>query len=454
VETKSTKQELLKAGHFYAGEEGHEYIEFTGEDSLQVMSLADRNLHCLARLKEWLVEERGFKIKSVFPCLEAEAYLEFVASLVNGFCLQIEGVKVVFIPCDNSDIEEMEIPQEWVDLPNWQGDYYVPIRVGNKGNKQFLHLWGFISDEKVRQVGKLESMFRDYHVRGEEINGELDILWMDLPKARVKPVFKKLPPEQIAENISSLVRDEEIFSRRLHLSFEKWGSILNEDEYLRQYYQMNIESDRQSITTKRLDLSAWLNDVVANVELGWQTIEALLGPPQFASVQGMRYFRRVEERKHPINRDLFDVDKLISQIEKPTRDIDRWQAADRLREIDPHHAKLPFCRVRDLRGQFDDCPVALTISMAVLPDSRMVILLRLLSIPNSADSHLPPAFELELQDDNGEPIVYPDGKPFQAISRSTPLDNYIQLYFTASKGDRFGVRVGHRDRQVLQEFVV
>jgi hypothetical protein len=455
VETKSTKQELLKTRHFYANAEGHEYIEFTGKDSLESMSLADRNLHCLARLKEWLVEERGLEIKPVFPWLEGKEYLEFVASLVNGFCLQIQGVKVVFIPSDNSDIEEMEIPQEWVDLPNWQGDYYVPIRVGTDGNKQFLHLWGFISDEKVRQIGRLDSMFRYYYIRGEEINSELDTLWMDLPEARTKPVFKELSPEQIAENISSLVRDKEVFSRRLHLSFEKWGNILNKDEYLQQYYRMNTAGDRPNIVTKRIDLSAWLNDVTANVELGWQAIETLLSPspPQVAFPQGMRYFRQGEVRKDPINRDRY-INELISQIEKPTRDLDRWQAADLLWEIDPQHPQLPFFRIRDLRQQFDDRPIGLTISMAVLPDSRMAILLRLCPISDSADSYLPPDFKLELQDGDGETIVSPNGKAFQAISRSTYDDNYIQLYFTASQGDRFGVRVSNPDRQIVQEFVV
>lgn len=461
METKSTKQVSLKTGNFDFSEQRNEYIEFTAKDSLESMSLADRNLHCLARLKEWLVDERGLAIKSVFPYREGAEYLEFVASLVDGFCLQIGGVKVVFIPSDNLDIAEIEIPQEWVDLPNWQGDYYVPIRVGIEGNKQFLHLWGFISDEKVRKIGKLNSMFRHYYIQGKEINSELDILWMDLPKAQIKPAFQEISIEQIAENISRLVRDKEIFSRRLHLSFEKWGSILNKDEYLQQYYRMDIDSDRQNIATKRLDLSAWLNDVVANVELGWQTIETLLSPPRVADAfaddfsQVTRDFRPVEVRNiDPINRDLSNIDNLISQIEKPAGDMDRWQAADRLWEIDPYHAKLPFCRIRDLRRQFDDCPIGLTISMVVLPDNRMAILLRLRSIPNSADSYLPPDFKLELQDGNGEPIVYPDGKPFQAISRSTPRDNYIQLYFTASKGDRFGVQIGDRDRQILQEFVV
>lgn len=48
---------------------------------------------------------------------------------VTGSVLNVDGLRWVVIPTEAIDDDELRVPQEWVDIPNWAGDYYVLAQV-------------------------------------------------------------------------------------------------------------------------------------------------------------------------------------------------------------------------------------------------------------------------------------------------------------------------------------
>ena len=48
------------------------------------------------------------------------AFWEFV----NGTAILLNERRVVLIPSEAIDNRELEVPQEWVDIPSWVADFY------------------------------------------------------------------------------------------------------------------------------------------------------------------------------------------------------------------------------------------------------------------------------------------------------------------------------------------
>ncbi|TAG39467.1 MAG: DUF1822 family protein, partial [Oscillatoriales cyanobacterium] len=65
--------------------------------------------------------------------------------VVNGTAFQIGETRLILIPSDETELEEFCVPQEWVDIPNWSADYYLPVQVNLDGDdgECWIELCGF-----------------------------------------------------------------------------------------------------------------------------------------------------------------------------------------------------------------------------------------------------------------------------------------------------------------------
>ena len=68
-------------------------------------------------LSEWL-EPEAFPQPSVWH----SQHISSIWEVVNGTAIQIGDTRLVLIPSDEEDLEELCVPQEWVDIPNWSAD--------------------------------------------------------------------------------------------------------------------------------------------------------------------------------------------------------------------------------------------------------------------------------------------------------------------------------------------
>jgi hypothetical protein len=70
--------------------------------------------------------------------------------VVNGFAIAIGQTPFVFIPQETDDLENIIIPAEWLEIPDWVGAYYLPVQVNLDDEESWLRVWGFTTYETVK----------------------------------------------------------------------------------------------------------------------------------------------------------------------------------------------------------------------------------------------------------------------------------------------------------------
>ena len=436
------------------------------------LNQVDLNQICLNPVKQWVSEAFKLAVKPTFPCwLHQGENLEFISKLVNGFVLQVGTHRLVFIPSDAIDLEEFEVSQEWVDLPNWAGNYYIPIRVDLE--HQFLHLWGFISHADLKERAQFDRVFRNYHIAQTETIANLDLLQdnYELDKyqkplstqAKIAPL-PQLSPTEAQDLIQQLHQRKSRFSPRLDLPFTQWGAMLNDAHWLERYF--NPETD----------LGKWWDSTKLAIYDGWESIGNFINPPQaipvlhlakklpsLDMVKGVslgsdrEIKAAITELYHhqtelPIPTDPIGIDALIPLLKSCTIAKIWWKAAEYLWTIQPDHPFL-ITRIRQLETQFAGQSIDIMISMLPTLDDRTAVLVRL--YPTAQGTHLPPRLQLTIQDDLGNNLLTNlQGNPYIATAREDVKDSCIQLYFAADPGDRFGSCITLDEMKVIKTFTL
>jgi Protein of unknown function (DUF1822) len=437
-------------------------------------------------VREYLAESINLVVVPTFPSEEPQ--LLFVDKLVNGFALSVAGVRVAFIPSQDLDLMGFEVPREWVELSNWVADYYVPIQVDIKHN--CLHLWGFISHQYLCQKATLDLNLASYEVDAGDLISDLDSLWTtcDLVAQQIIPSERgeipTLPPlAAVAAQtlIDRLKQHRSIFSPRLGVPFTQWGAILNSPEYLTIYAEPELivtqitswfEAQVSSIGQTTAKLTAKLVETIQDLpEREWISINgfydrsvALSGyfakstqqqfHPPGISLPNQREMRQIVENLY-VNQNSTNRIDLPEQIESPllllvhliqhtTDETLRWQAAEYLWTIDPANHNYQR-KIKDLGLVMQGYKLGLMVAAIPLLDGTYSILNRIYAIGDR--DCLPPHVRLTLATASGEQL-------YQVESRKTVTDRYIQLYFTASIGDRFNIWTEMNDARIVEAFAV
>jgi Protein of unknown function (DUF1822) len=460
----------------------HIWIELSQlEDDCRDPSLsrADLDRLCVSPIKEWLDRMSDLQVTDIFPGkLAGTDELEFISRLVSGFNLQIGQTKLVFIPSDAIDLAEFAVPQEWVDLPNWAANYYLPVRVDLRHS--CLQLWGFISHQDLKLRAQFDRVFRNYHIAAEDTTEELDLLIaacqlqaegaVSSTQVRVAPLAE-LSTAELNRSLQQLRSPHLNGSPRLDSDFSHWSNILNDANYLTKY----LNRSRQT----PLKIAELVNNIGSEIDRGWQTIESFinlaqppLALPNFRShlrqVMNQKIYRGIPletptqiqqaieqlyraQTEVPLRTQINGVEDLCKLIDNSTNETIRWKAIEYLWIIDPDHPKLPLRFIRDLGIKFSTDSLALMIAELPMSGSRCAILLRV--YPVNREIYLPAGVKLSIFDEDGATVLIGEGNPFEAVSRAAPQDSYIQLYFVAEESDRFGVNV-ILDGQQFTEYLI
>ena len=181
-----------------------------------------------------------------------------------------------------------------------------------------------------------------------------------------------------------------------------------------------------------VNLQNWLEGIV---EAGWQTIDELLATKEvrLASAFRSRTLRFRGRTK----------EELIEIVQTTQDEETRWQAAERLWEIDPNHPASGVRRVADLGLQLANCAIALMVAVLPKRDRSMAILLRV--YPMGSQPNLPPGLQL---------MVLDEADNIFSEVQSRREDEYIQYKIIATPGDSFSVRVALDEASITETFVV
>jgi Protein of unknown function (DUF1822) len=453
----------------------NEFPEYPIDDNTTPVDL---NLRCKSIITEWLQEYMGLPSKEDFPYSGLPERDRLVSQIVNGFCLKIETSKVIFIPSEQIDISSFEVAQEWVDLTNWMGDYYVPIQVDV--DAQHLHLWGMITHQELKQVEEPDDKkFRYYNVDADRTIDNLEVLWTSCELAP-DPRSENIP-KLVTQGIGSLIDrvKSEAGSNfdRLILQFNEWGAILNDPQYLSQYLQplalVNSSSHQSRITV----LSQIFSETTRLIYQEWKTFEEYFSSPQPAiafrrgtslnlrltpnNVRGVALdtpenIDRAIKKLYGEQKSKFPIVELPNHIQQPSELLPyliqntnderlSWKALEYLWTIEPNH-QLAYRLIKDL-GIVEDRQLALVLGITKKKQDELSLRVKVYPVDN--DSTLPPNLQLLIVDEYGNFVN--TEKPI--ISGTSPLSYYIELNFRIKLSENFSIVIKLNDTMITEDFM-
>lgn len=214
--------------------------------------------------------------------------------LVNGVSLTVDTKRFILIPDKNLDTREFYVPQEWVDIPGWAGDYYLPVQVNPDG--AWIRIWGYTTHEQLKNQGSYNPDERTYSLDANQMIEDLNVLWVVrqlYPDEQTQTAIAPLPTLSTTQidNLWQRLANPAITNPRLELPWETWGALLATGQLKPQ--------------TESINLHQWLQNVFTD---SWQTITALLGTQpdlafsfRQASDVGEQSIQRVKEITLPSN---------------------------------------------------------------------------------------------------------------------------------------------------------
>ena len=240
---------------------------------------AQMNQQCVAAFLTWLQTECNITAK-VYPNTAA---LPSLWEVVNGTALTVANQRVVLIPSVAIALDELSVPQEWVDIPTWAASYYVAMQVDPEAN--LVRLVGYTTHQRLKATAAdaagdgSDSIVwnRTYCLDTDDLLQDINSLWLALqlnPQAVSRTSLAPLPPLPQAQADSLLERlgNPAVLFPRLAVPFAQWGALLAHGGWRQRLYERRQGwSDLGSVPQ-------WLQTGLSSFarQCGWQQE---VGPP-------------------------------------------------------------------------------------------------------------------------------------------------------------------------------
>ena len=468
-------QNIEELKNFYPD---HQWIEISEQDKEE----AEANTRCYANqtgrnyafvnylchkvFSKWVKEYQ--EIESNNKVFSSDNNLARIWQFINGSVVNIHDKRLILIPSDATDLEGFEVQQEWVNIPNLAGDYYLPVRVDLE--KNYLHIWGFISRKNLQKRADYDKLDKLYIVSSGDVIDDIETLWIALELYEEKGDFEALPSltESEAAKLIKTYSQPLPYSPRLKGNFQEWMALLNEKEWLK-----NLDLE-MLIKSPDRPLIIFLEQLYQTEPAKIRTKPTLKKQEKAIYRSGLPIPSKIENyRDFPLNGVILDTEEKIDRaiknlLAKSVQEIvpENLEREDILldlllngkQEISGQAAEifwaiascLPSPKTREIHTKEIEISGHLllaNIAFIKAPSQRIAVLLRVHS--QLPDSLLPNGLTLQwmFPDDQGNYI--PEGTPAVADKQ-----NCIQLYFCADWGDNcaFQIKMGHKTS--VQRFIV
>ncbi|MFM7365836.1 MAG: DUF1822 family protein [Cuspidothrix sp.] len=205
------------------------------------------NYVSLYTLLDWfiddLTEAETIAKPEIYP---SEHSLPSIWEVVNGAVIKLGEKRIVLIPCEISDLEEFSVPQEWVDIPEWAGDYYLAIQVNLEPEEDecWLELCGFTTHRYLKNLSKYNPNERIYTMTLDNLIQDIAVMEITLP-LKMQEEIPDLPKlsEIKAKKWLDFFGNSSIYSPRLRVddvTFEEWAVLLVNDLWRQQLYEQRM----------------------------------------------------------------------------------------------------------------------------------------------------------------------------------------------------------------------
>lgn len=468
-------QNIEELKNFYPD---HQWIEISEQDKEE----AEANTRCYANqtgrnyafvnylchkvFSKWVKEYQ--EIESNNKVFSSDNNLARIWQFINGSVVNIHDKRLILIPSDATDLEGFEVQQEWVNIPNLAGDYYLPVRVDLE--KNYLHIWGFISRKNLQKRADYDKLDKLYIVSSGDVIDDIETLWIALELYEEKGDFEALPSltESEAAKLIKTYSQPLPYSPRLKGNSQEWMALLNEKEWLK-----NLDLE-MLIKSPDRPLIIFLEQLYQTEPAKIRTKPTLKKQEKAIYRSGLPIPSKIENyRDFPLNGVILDTEERIDRaiknlLAKSVQEVvpENLEREDILldlllngkQEISGQAAEifwaiascLPSPKTREIHTKEIEISGHLllaNIAFIKTPSQRIAVLLRVHS--QLPDSLLPNGLTLQwmFPDDQGNYI--PEGTPAVADKQ-----NCIQLYFCADWGDNcaFQIKMGHKTS--VQRFIV
>ncbi len=225
------------------------------------------NQACLSTILDWIQSEQDHSAQIWTNAVNRASFWE----VVNGGAIDIHGHRLVLIPTTAIDFAELRVPQEWVDLPSWAGDYYLSIYV-DLDNLE-IQVLGYVTHRQLQQQGEYDPIDRTYHLPGDSLIADLNVLWLTqqlCPAEVYRSPLQPLPrmPLIQAENLLLRLGDPNQLRSRLAVPFILWGAIMEHGGWRQQLYRHRLG------LPEPWSIAQWWESGVSQFaqQLGWETV--------------------------------------------------------------------------------------------------------------------------------------------------------------------------------------
>lgn len=235
---------------------------------------------CLQGFISWFTERFDGYFQRLEPYI---THLESLWEFIEGVPIALGNNRLVLIPNQTLNPDDLMVPREWIDIPELRADYYVSIQVNLDEEEE--NCWscvrGFVTDLELENRATYTRSRRIYAVSPEYWHQDLTLLWETLGIHQSKPI-SPLPPmsyNTVKEAVRGLspaaLRSPRL---RLQLPFAQWGGLMANETWRKELYQQRIQPPAltQWFETQG---SAIATELIA---IGWQLYQDVFGGSQFA----------------------------------------------------------------------------------------------------------------------------------------------------------------------------
>lgn len=199
--------------------------------------------------------------------------LDILNRWIPGSTIDWAGKRCIVLPNTTLDDSELIVPQEWIDIPAWAGDYFLAVQVD--WDAQHFQVLGYATHQRIKQLAEYSASERMYHLDALHLIQDLNALSVarqlcphEVTQAAIAPITT-IAPEAAAQWIEPLTNSA---NPRLTVPFLTWAGLITQPEYLRAIAR--ARSVTGAIAGAVTTLSQWFDGAIAQ---GWQTFESLLG---------------------------------------------------------------------------------------------------------------------------------------------------------------------------------
>jgi hypothetical protein len=188
----------------------------------------------------------------------------------NGTAINNSQTRIVLVPSEALDIDELRVPQEWVDIPSWVGDYYLAVQVDVAGHR--LRVWGYTTHKHLKEFGQFDQSDRSYSVAGSKLLQDLNGVWVARQfevqeQLRIMPQALPSLRKEEADHLLALLGTSDLRNPRMEVSFARWGALLEHGGWRKRLYEMRVrQADQWSFVS-------WMTQGISAVaqEVGWRS---------------------------------------------------------------------------------------------------------------------------------------------------------------------------------------